>query len=1193
MFFYFRMGIKILFVVFLLLCTDVYALDPEKKITQYSREVWRKEAGLPSGSILTITQSSNGYLWIGTYNGLVRFDGVAFKVYDRANTPELLNNGIRVVMEAKDGTLWLATNGGGLVSCKNGRWRSYGLREGLPSDIVTAIQEASSGLIYVATRKGLTYFDPASEEIRFQPVLASDGNPLDSVTAIVPALGSLLICSYDRVYRLDPSTYSKATLFSKFDKQVRTALYDSTGALWLATRGGGLYCWKGSDKKHFDTSNGLSSDIITSLYEDRDKNIWIGTGSGGLIRYNRKNFEVFTEAEGLTENAIECIYEDREGSLWVSTYRNGLNRFRDTKFLTWSVSEGLANNMVFQAYVDSNGSIWMCTAVGLSRLKDAKITNYTLPGNDKLLRAVVRDQMGRLWMGGRAGLFRMDDPDSAQPHFEFFNKKSGLPSDYVRALLVDRHGTLWIGTNEGLARYDEKEGFKTFTRENGLSYNTVLCLYEDRSGALWIGTDGGGITSYRDGQFKSYTSRQGLAGDVIFCLYEDSRSNLWVATNNGLSRLRNGVFSNVGSRHGLASDNAFNLLEDNFGYLWIGYNNGIFKVSLDELTQLIDRGAERVNCVSFNREDGMKSDECTPSSFASKTPDGRLYFPTLQGVVVVNPASIPVNKLPPNVIIENLVLNGKPVSAVDGMVLQGTQNYFEIHYNALSLLVPNRVRIKYRLSGIDKEWVDAGNRRIAYYTTLPPGEYDFHVIASNNDGVWNEQGAHLRFTILPPFWMTWWAQGAYVLLILSVIYAGIRIRTGFLEARNRALRLKVEERTRELAETNRLLEQQRNELQEANAKLQDIDRVKADFVAMLVHDLKSPLTVVRATLGLLESGGFSQEEQARFVATSQRNLDKMLTLINDTLEVYRTDTQDVALNRVEIDSERLVRESAEAAKIAAAAQEIDLEVSLEAGLPKIKGDYDKLERVFSNLFSNAIKFTPAGGKITISARRVLEGGQLYLEVVIQDTGEGIPEDALPYLFEPYTQARSKHSKAGVGLGLAIVKRIITAHGGRIEVASKLGEGSVFTLTLPAEIGESTSTGEFIEVNWDGARPHILVVEDDKVNLMVVEAYLKRKGYNYDVAQDGQEALDALYKQSYDLVLMDCRMPKMDGFEAASRIRAGDEKFRRIPIIALTAGSQDEAHACLEAGMNDFLEKPFKPAAFEEKVAKWLSKRANV
>lgn len=1190
MIFYFRVSVNIL--IFALLCADVYALNPEKKITQYAREVWRKEAGLPSGSILSITQSSQGYLWFGTYNGLVRFDGVAFKVYDRSNTPELLNNGIRNVMEAKDGTLWVATNGGGLASCKDGIWRNYNLREGLPSDVITAIQEIPSGLIYVATRKGLRYFDPASEEIRFQPVLASDGNPLDSVTAIVPALGSLLICSYDRIYRLDPSTPATATLFSKFDKQVRTALYDSAGALWIATRGDGIYYWKGNNKKHFNTDNGLSSNFITSLYEDRDKNIWIGTSSNGLIRYNHKGFDVFTEAEGLTENSIEAIYEDREGSLWVGTYRNGLNRFRDTKFLNWSASEGLANNLVFQAYPDNDGSIWICTAGGLSRLKDAKITSYKLPGNE-ILRAVARDRMGRVWVGSRAGLFRMDDPDSAQPRFEVFNKSSGLPSDYVRALLIDRHGALWIGTNEGLARYDEKEGFKTFTREQGLSYNTVLSLYEDRSGTLWIGTDGGGITSYRDGQFKSYTSRQGLAGDVVFCLYEDSRSNLWIATNNGLSRLRDGVFRNVGSRDGLASDNAFHILEDNFGYLWIGYNNGIFKVSLDELAQVIDGGAKRLNCVSFGRDDGMKSDECTPSSFASKTPDGRLYFPTLQGIVVVDPASIPVNKLPPNVIIENLVLNGRPVSAVDGMVLQDTQNSLEIHYNALSLLVPNRVRIKYKLSGVDKEWVDAGNRRVAYYTTLPPGEYDFHVIASNNDGVWNEQGARLRFTIRPPFWMTWWAQGAYVLLILSVIYAGTRIRTSLLEARNRALKLKVEERTRALAETNRLLEQQRNELQEANAKLQDMDRVKADFAAMLVHDLKSPLTVVRATLSLLESGGFSQEEQARFVATSQRNLDKMLALINDTLEVYRTDTQDVALNRVEIDSERLVRESAEAAKIAAAAQEIVLEVSLEAGLPKIKGDPDKLERVFSNLFSNAIKFTPAGGKITIGARRVLEAGQLYLEVAIRDTGEGIPEESLPYLFEPYTQARSKHSKAGVGLGLAIVKRIITAHGGRIEVASKPGEGSVFTFTLPAEAGELTqSADDFIEARGNGAMPRILVVEDDKVNRMVVETYLKRKGYSYDVAEDGQEALDALCKQGYDLILMDCRMPKMDGFEAASRIRA-DERLRRVPIIALTAGSQDEAQACLEAGMNDFLEKPFRPAAFEEKVAKWLSRNSNV
>lgn len=1184
-----RRVISVCLLHLLLFCIESKALDPNKEITQYNHDAWRKEAGLPSGSILSITQSSEGYLWLGTYNGLVRFDGLAFKIYDRSNTAELLNNGIRDVIEAKDGTLWIATNGGGLVSCKGGKWRSYGLREGLPNDIVTAIQQAPSGLIYVSTRKGIRYFDPASEELHFQDVLSSDGDPLDSVTSIVPAFGSLLICSYDKIYRIDPSTPASAKLFSRFNKQVRTVLYDSTGALWIATRGDGIHYWKGDDKRHFDTSNGLSSNIIISLCEDRDGNIWIGTGSGGLVRYNRRGFRTFTSAEGLTDNFVESIYEDREGSLWVGTYRNGLNRFRDTKFVTWSMSEGLADNLVFQAYADRDSSIWICTGAGLSHLKDSKITNYTPPGTNRLLRAVVRDRQGRIWIGGGGGLFRMEQVGE-QPKFEFFDKSDGLPSDYVRTLIVDHRGALWIGTNEGLARYDDREGFKIFTHKDGLSYNTVLSLYEDRSGTLWIGTDGGGITSYRDGQFRSYTSRHGLAGDVVFCFYEDSRSNLWIATNNGLSWLRNGVFKNMGSKNGLASDNAFQLLEDNFGYLWIGYNNGIFKVALDDLTRVLEGRSERLNCVSFSRDDGMKSDECTPSSFASKTPDGKLYFPTLQGVVEVNPASIPINKIPPNVIIENLVLDGRVLSATDGMVLQDTQNYFEIHYNALSLLVPNRVKVKYRLSSMDKEWVDAGNRRVAYYTKLPPGEYDFHVIASNNDGIWNEQGAHFRFTILPPFWMTWWAQTIYVLFILSVIYAGVRIRTGLLEARNRALKIKVEERTRELAISNQLLEQQRNELQEANLKLQAVDRIKADFAAMLVHDLKSPLTVVRATLGLLESGGFSQEEKARFIAASQRNLDKMLTLINDTLEVYRTDAQEVVLNSVEIDSEGIVRENAEAASIAAASQGIDLEVILEPNLPKIRGDLDKLERVFSNLLSNAVKFTPAGGKITISARKLLKDGNPYLEVMIRDTGEGIPEESLPYLFEPYTQARSKHSKAGVGLGLAIVKRIIIAHGGHIEVSSELGKGSTFTFTLPAQVEEiHQNVQQPVEVD----QPiQILVVEDDQVNLMVIETYLKRKGYAYEVARNGQEALDALAKQSYDLILMDCNMPKMDGFEAASRIRAGDERMRRIPIIALTASSQDEEQACLDAGMNDFLEKPFKPAAFEEKVAKWLSRRGD-
>ncbi|MCS6886431.1 MAG: two-component regulator propeller domain-containing protein [Acidobacteriota bacterium] len=1163
----------------ILLCDYAYCLDPNTRISQYSYSFWDKDNGLPSGAILDITQDNYGYLWIATYNGLVRFDGISFKTYDSGNTAQLLNNGIRrLCWDNSRETLWIATNGGGLSSYKAGKWKHYGLKDGLPNEIVTTLYQAPSGLIYVATRNGVVYFDPSIEPIRFVAVQTSDGAKLDSVTSINFASGSILLCNYQSVYRIEQTSPALAEVFVSLDRQVRTVLYDSKGILWIATRGAGLYCWKSKEKLVYSSANSPVTDVVSSLFEDKHQNVWIGC-IGKIVRYNRETFDAFTIPEEAL--SVESIYEDREGNLWLGTYRNGIYRLHDVKCRTWSKSEGLAKNVIQHAYVEQDGGVWLATAGGLSYLKNGTVTNYSSLKED-MYRYVIRDAKGGLWVGGRSGLFLLQGNTVRS-----FSKADGLPSEYVRTLLLDRIGKLWIGTNEGLGCYDDKtERFTSFTREDGLAYGTVLALYEAEDGTLWIGTDGGGLSSYKDGHFTNYDTSAGLASNVIFCIYKDSRGNFLIGTNAGLSRLRDGKFQTVGIAQGLTA-NILQILEDNFGNLWIGSNDGIYKVSIEEVEEAFNGKRQQLSVMRLTKEDGMKTEECTPAAYASKSTEGLLYFPTVGGVVVIDPSSIPINRLPPTLVIESLLADGKAVDLTRDIELEHTSRRLEIRYAALSLSVPSRVKVKYKLSGVDKDWVDAGTRRVAYYTVLPPGDYEFRVIACNEDGVWNEQGVSLRFRVAPPFWMTWWAQGIYVILLLSVIYGGIKLRTSLLEARNRILRAKVDERTKELAEKNRLLEEQRNELQQANLKLQELDKMKADFAAMLVHDLKSPLTVVRATLAMLEDGAFKPEDQQRFIQTSQRNLDKMLSLINDTLEVYRMDAQGTTVNAVEIDSERLLRDSSESARISATSQGIEFEVDFEPQLPKIKGDPDKLERVLANLLSNAIKFTPAGKKITVRARRVEKEGRGMLQVQVADRGEGIPESAIPYLFDPYRQAKQKHAKAGVGLGLAIVKRIVEAHGGEITVTSKLGEGTTFTFTLPIMVEEQPKDVSLALP--EGKKLRILLVEDDKVNRMVVESYLQQKGYDYDVVTDGQQAVEVFSKNRYDLILMDYRMPHLDGLEATVKIRALELGPSRTPIIALTAGSREDTKLCLEMGMDDFLEKPFRPEVLEKKISKWVRK----
>ncbi len=530
------------------------------------------------------------------------------------------------------------------------------------------------------------------------------------------------------------------------------------------------------------------------MAEDRDGNLWIGTMKG-LNRLSGGRIATYHAKDGLSDDTVLAIAEDREGSLWVGTVGAvGLNRFRDGKFLTYSVQEGLPSEKVWSIYQRRDGSM-LVGAAGVSRFKDGKFTTYigaaslTAP----LVRTVIETRDGSVWLGGDGGgLSRFRDGRLTK-----YTKRDGLASKDVRALAEDRDGNLWIGTSGGLNRFRNGE-FVTYTRHDGFPECTVYGLHPAKDGSLWIGGSEG-LFHRKNNRFTAYTTKDGLSSPAIKGIYEDAQGTLWIGTDGGLNRFKDGRFTALMPEDGLADEIILEILEDAAGYLWLSGPKGLFRVRKDILDAYAAGKIGSISGVSYDRSDGLRSEPTGGSSPAGyKANDGRLWFPTNRGVVVIDPARIPTNQLLPPVVIEEIVADRKRIASSLAADLPPGSGELEFHYTALSLAAPEKIRFQYKLEGFDKEWIDAGSRRIAYYTNIPPGRYRFRVIASNNDGVWNREGASLDLHLRPHFYQTYWFYGLCCLLIGLSGASAYLIRVNGLKLRERELGQRVDERTREL-----------------------------------------------------------------------------------------------------------------------------------------------------------------------------------------------------------------------------------------------------------------------------------------------------------------------------------------------------------------------------------------------------------
>ncbi len=782
-----------LLTIFLVDGPSAQALDPQKTITQYGHDVWREADGLPQNSIRAIQQTHDGYIWFGTLEGLARFDGISFTLFDRANTEALTSNSITALAEDREGCLWIGTRSG-LTRYLDHHFTSYTAHDGLGNNDVSALLVDRSGTLWIGGLNFLTCYRGSSfSDIPLPFMRFSDARIIefqeDRHGAIWMATSRGLLCFKGGKF----TTFTVKNGLK--NDSVNSIFEDHDGILWASTQQGGLSHMSGERFVSLQMPAELSHTSVSDILEDRDGNLWMSTWGAGVARFRDGTFEIFDKSKGLSVDYIFNLYEDREGSLWIGSNGGGLNRLRDTRLTTYTTQEGLSENVVSSVYEDRKGVIWIGTqGGGLNRLRAGVFTAYTTAdglANNHVV-SILEDRRGSLWIGTVGGGLSC----LKGGRFRTYTTKDGLSDNFILSIFEDHSGALWIGTSNGLNRIQDGR-VTVFGTKDGLSGLTVASILEDHDGNLWFGTVGGGVNKFRNGFFTPYRFKGGAGEDinVVRAIYEDTNHVLWFGTNGGgLVRREQGHDTVYTTKQGLPDNGIHQIFEDGLGSFWLSSNKGIFRVNKGELEEVAQGKRERVSATVFGIADGMKSRECNggsqPSAIMSR--DGRIWFSTMEGVVVVDPKHINLDINKPPVIIEQLIAN-KTGTWMSGAEIPQSNGELEFRYTGLSLLAPEQIRFRYRLEGFDKDWVSAGSRRTAYYTNIQPGNYIFRVMACNKDGIWNEDGAAFVFRLVPHLYQSTWFRLTLATSILIGAIGLVHLRTTRLRRRAKELQQGIDE----------------------------------------------------------------------------------------------------------------------------------------------------------------------------------------------------------------------------------------------------------------------------------------------------------------------------------------------------------------------------------------------------------------
>jgi signal transduction histidine kinase/ligand-binding sensor domain-containing protein/CheY-like chemotaxis protein len=1195
------------------------------------------DQGLSSSTVLKVIQDREGYLWIATRDGLNRYNGYNFQTfnYRQGDSTSLCGNIVHDVFEDRSGTIWVATSNGvsrfNKLSDTFSQYRHTSDSTSLTSNDVWSIaQDADGGLWFATENAGLNYLRPDAGAVKFQHFFSTpDKNSLISNNlwkVFFDSDGKGWIGSQNGICCIVKSA-AGAIRFDRMDNitglkrrnDVWDIYEDHKKNIWLLSFSGLLDVIPSTEcsKKLCDArvvhaldyvnkAAGTEIKTMLSIHEDRSGYLWLGTSETGLLRFKaalRTNDILIAEISqckkewnrkrSISDNTIYSICEDAGGNFWIGTsnglsiYRPQLEKFNtlplDYYFpeLTESAVTAIAGNSRF-VFIGTSGK-------GLLRQDNlsGKLVQFRFPNEPKLnsseVLSLLEDRKNDLWIGTSDGLYKIAlsdvSPNGSVRKVERFypgNDENSIYSNKIFSLCENDDGKILIGTGMGLNAYDgEKKKIIRLPRA-GLNNEIVdenisRFLLKGKAGQIWAGTDNGLFQISNQLEKKRIESiAQGIK---INCLFAARDNSLWIGTNG------NGVFHLDADRskvttysmaNGLPSDVVEAIQQDKDGNLWLATHKGLSKYTSNKF-------------VSYDIHDGLYSNEFMPASFAAA--DGKLFFGSSKGLNAFYPGSItPYDFVAPLVLTDFKINDESVFIAKDSteraqleknksVELPFNKNNFAFEFASLNYVSPEKNQYSFKLEGYDKDWVNNGNSRYRNYTNLEHGTYTLRVRTINNSGGWNESNVSYKVTILPPFYKTLWFRIAFIAVLSGLIFFANR-------ARLKTIHLEKEKEFAVKA-----------------------THMKEQFLANMSHEIRTPLNAIMGMTRLLKEKE-PKPTQEKYLNAIMRSSDNLLVIINDILDISKIEAGKIQLEKIPFSVNETMESVYNMLRFKAEEKGLDFSINVGTNVPLlVLGDPVRLSQKLINLTGNAIKFTEKGSvtikcEVLINAdetRIINTADRISLKFDIADTGVGIAPENQNKIFESFTQENSSVTRkfGGTGLGLAITKKLVEMQGGHININSRQGEGTTFSLTIPYEKTKGVEESKLANVSLETAKAllkncTVLLAEDNEFNQIVAIDTLEQEieGIKIDVAENGKVALEKVKQNQYYVVLMDVQMPEMNGYDATQAIRALEGPKNKTYIIAMTASAlKEEVKRCYDAGMNEYVAKPFNKEELILKMAK--------
>ncbi len=735
-----------------------------QQLPEFVATFWKREDGLPDNSVNVLLQTRDGYMWIGTEDGLLRFDGVRFTPVRLTSITNAAPDRVSALCEDAAGNLWVGTEGGGIARYQRGNVTRFTVGNGLPDNRVSSIADDAEGRLWVGTQSGLCQYNGSG----FTEARAANGSSFGAVSSIHSRRsGDLWITTPSGIFRsqdgkIVPYQFDQA-IAEAHNISILGVYTDRKGNVWAYGDTFLLNLNQGTRFNYFRSSDPSSSRVWT-IFEQRNGEMWIGTGGRGLFCLRAGKFEPVGVNSLLVHEDVRSILEDREGNLWLGTYGDGLVRLKAPRSWDYAAAQGLPDTPINALGLGPDGRVWLgFNGSGLyaGQQKQFERLKFNSPlDHENFITSICTDSAGRQWIGARGGGLYVVAPGSVA----HYGLASGLADEDILALAAQPGGGIWVGCASGNVNFLDDSRIITYGQADGLTGKPITSLLVRRDGSLVVGSTGGVV--YRHGEGFSPLLAGGATNEPITSMLEDQNGRLWLGSaGSGLGRFGAGQIQWLTTREGLPDDHVTHLIEDDEGGLWCGFPQGIYELRKSAIRHWTGGPVPLLPIALDSRDHPVASQQFGGSPSVLKTPDGRLWFATDNGLIVVFPQDTHPNMTPPPVMIESVRIDGKSVSdsfpltsdePVPTITISPRMRSVDIDYTALSFVAPERVKFKYKLDHYDADWVEAGTDRKAHYGKLAPGQYSFHVIACNEDGVWNQDGASLQFMALTPFWRLWW-----------------------------------------------------------------------------------------------------------------------------------------------------------------------------------------------------------------------------------------------------------------------------------------------------------------------------------------------------------------------------------------------------------------------------------------------------